>query len=119
MPPGVGAESQIRTGDTAIFSRVLYQLSYLGPDPGPRGGPSARRRIPRGPDERQPPTGPRDGQAGGIPATPGRIASTASGLATGGSPDSSRKRLMRSIAGGCVENSDRDVPVAALIGFSK
>ena len=24
-----GAESQIRTGDTAIFSRVLYQLSYL------------------------------------------------------------------------------------------
>ena len=36
-PPGrskaetAGAESQIRTGDTAIFSRVLYQLSYLGP----------------------------------------------------------------------------------------
>ena len=27
----VGAESQNRTGDTAIFSRVLYQLSYLGP----------------------------------------------------------------------------------------
>src|SRR5688572_21847831 len=26
----VGAESQDRTGDTAIFSRVLYQLSYLG-----------------------------------------------------------------------------------------
>jgi hypothetical protein len=26
-----GAESQSRTGDTAIFSRVLYQLSYLGP----------------------------------------------------------------------------------------
>ena len=26
----VGAESQNRTGDTAIFSRVLYQLSYLG-----------------------------------------------------------------------------------------
>ena len=26
----IGAESQIRTGDTAIFSRVLYQLSYLG-----------------------------------------------------------------------------------------
>jgi hypothetical protein len=25
------AESQDRTGDTAIFSRVLYQLSYLGP----------------------------------------------------------------------------------------
>ena len=25
------AESQDRTGDTTIFSRVLYQLSYLGP----------------------------------------------------------------------------------------
>jgi hypothetical protein len=24
------AESRDRTGDTAIFSRVLYQLSYLG-----------------------------------------------------------------------------------------
>ena len=29
--PGCGgAESQIRTGDTVIFSHVLYQLSYLG-----------------------------------------------------------------------------------------
>jgi hypothetical protein len=26
----VGAESQNRTGDTVIFSHVLYQLSYLG-----------------------------------------------------------------------------------------
>ena len=26
----LSAESQNRTGDTAIFSRVLYQLSYLG-----------------------------------------------------------------------------------------
>ena len=26
----ISAESQNRTGDTAIFSRVLYQLSYLG-----------------------------------------------------------------------------------------
>ncbi len=25
-----GAETQDRTADTAIFSRVLYQLSYLG-----------------------------------------------------------------------------------------
>ena len=39
---GVGAESQIRTGDTAIFSRVLYQLSYLGPVD--LADPSARRR---------------------------------------------------------------------------
>ncbi len=36
----LGAESQIRTGDTAIFSRVLYQLSYLGP---------VGRRAPEGP----------------------------------------------------------------------
>ncbi len=28
--PAESAESQDRTGDTAIFSRVLYQLSYLG-----------------------------------------------------------------------------------------
>jgi hypothetical protein len=39
---GAGAESQIRTGDTAIFSRVLYQLSYLGPVD--LADPSARRR---------------------------------------------------------------------------
>ena len=25
-----GAEEQNRTADTAVFSRVLYQLSYLG-----------------------------------------------------------------------------------------
>jgi len=25
-----GAEAQSRTGDTSIFSAVLYQLSYLG-----------------------------------------------------------------------------------------
>ena len=28
--PAESAETQDRTGDTAIFSRVLYQLSYLG-----------------------------------------------------------------------------------------
>jgi hypothetical protein len=27
-----GAEGQNRTGDTMIFSHVLYQLSYLGTD---------------------------------------------------------------------------------------
>ena len=46
-----GAESQDRTGDTAIFSRVLYQLSYLGPM---ANQPSAaRRRVERyhGPPE--------------------------------------------------------------------
>ena len=39
-----GAESQDRTGDTAIFSRVLYQLSYLGP----MANQAAARRRPRG-----------------------------------------------------------------------
>src|SRR6476620_10342555 len=50
-PPMGGAESQDRTGDTAIFSRVLYQLSYLGPM---ANQPSAaRRRVERyhGPPE--------------------------------------------------------------------
>jgi hypothetical protein len=36
-----GAEGQDRTGDTAIFSRVLYRLSYLGPMVALRG---CRRR---------------------------------------------------------------------------
>ena len=40
-----GAESQIRTGDTAIFSRVLYQLSYLGPMVNQPS--AARRRVER------------------------------------------------------------------------
>src|SRR6476646_1453354 len=43
-----GAESQNRTGDTAIFSRVLYQLSYLGPMANQAGRPSATGRIPCG-----------------------------------------------------------------------
>jgi hypothetical protein len=29
MPIGEDGETRIRTGDTTIFSRVLYQLSYL------------------------------------------------------------------------------------------
>jgi hypothetical protein len=41
-PLRAGAESQIRTGDTAIFSRVLYRLSYLGPWT-PRAWPPVRR----------------------------------------------------------------------------
>ena len=40
-----GAESQDRTGDTAIFSRVLYQLSYLGPMVNQPS--AARRRVER------------------------------------------------------------------------
>jgi hypothetical protein len=34
---GVGAQGRNRTTDTAIFSRMLYQLSYLGISMGPRG----------------------------------------------------------------------------------
>ena len=119
--PGYGAESQIRTGDTAIFSRVLYQLSYLGPVPGPRGGPSARRRIARHLNGRQPHRphegGPGAGSRSAAPWAAGsRIRETS---ATGGCPVSSRSRLIRSSAGGCVENSERLLPVAALMGFSK
>ena len=36
FPRENGAQSRNRTSDTAIFSRMLYQLSYLGP-----GGASA------------------------------------------------------------------------------
>ena len=50
--PWDGAESQIRTGDTAIFSRVLYQLSYLGPVRPPRG-PVGGAQDTRAPIERQ------------------------------------------------------------------
>ena len=46
MPAVFGAESQDRTGDTAIFSRVLYRLSYLGPIR-PTGCPSARGKVTR------------------------------------------------------------------------
>ncbi len=56
----VGAESQSRTGDTAIFSRVLYQLSYLGP---------AR------PPGRSEPDGVAENSTGPLPASiePGRL----------------------------------------------
>ena len=46
-PSKGGAEGQDRTGDTAIFSRVLYRLSYLGSMVNLAGCPSAERRIPR------------------------------------------------------------------------
>jgi hypothetical protein len=32
-----GAQGRNRTTDTAIFSRMLYQLSYLGPSELPEG----------------------------------------------------------------------------------
>ena len=44
-----GAEGQDRTGDTAIFSRVLYRLSYLGPMVALRaavGGPQDTTALP-------------------------------------------------------------------------
>ncbi len=33
MPAKPNAKAQTRTGDTRIFSAMLYQLSYLGPMP--------------------------------------------------------------------------------------
>ena len=33
-----GAQGRDRTTDTAIFSRMLYQLSYLGRSPGKMSG---------------------------------------------------------------------------------
>ena len=41
----VGAEGRDRTGDTTIFSRVLYQLSYLGANPNLEA--AIRRHQPR------------------------------------------------------------------------
>ena len=49
-PPIGGAESQNRTGDTAIFSRVLYQLSYLGPMANQALAARRRREITMRPD---------------------------------------------------------------------
>src|SRR5262249_1144998 len=40
--PAIGAQGRDRTTDTAIFSRMLYQLSYLGIPGRPKGGPSGR-----------------------------------------------------------------------------
>jgi hypothetical protein len=48
--PSLDGETQIRTGDTTIFSRVLYQLSYLAAadDASERAVPGqARRRLAR------------------------------------------------------------------------
>ncbi len=96
-----GAESQIRTGDTAIFSRVLYQLSYLGPMASGLGCPSAFRRIARASDHLK---APRHGSAAGAPAHHCRPAMAwASSAARGCSPVSSRSRLIRSTMGGWVD----------------
>ena len=38
-----GARGRIRTADTAIFSRMLYQLSYPGREAGDLGG--GRRHV--------------------------------------------------------------------------
>ena len=42
-----GAQGRDRTTDTAIFSRMLYQLSYLGTSANPRTGVGERRFIVR------------------------------------------------------------------------
>ena len=53
-----GAESQSRTGDTAIFSRVLYQLSYLGP-----AVTASPRRLDGVPEDSTGPFGPQSRRA--------------------------------------------------------
>src|SRR4051812_23559376 len=111
-PPDGGAESQDRTGDTAIFSRVLYQLSYLGPM---ANQPSAaRRRVERY-------HGPR--RASNDRARPLPYSSPASAAASdassGASPVSWRRRLIRSRIGGCVDISPDERASNFLIGLVK
>ncbi len=115
-PPVGGAESQIRTGDTAIFSRVLYRLSYLGPAADRARPPVGDREDTTGPSSRATP----GGRTASRP--PVRYSSPSSGAASepesGFSPESWRSRLIRSTIGGCVEKS-ADVSPSFLLGFAK
>jgi hypothetical protein len=105
-----GAESQNPTGDTAIVSRVLYQLSYLGPvDRRPFGSDGATEDSTRGPP-RVP-----GGVARSPQSRPARAASSAA--CSGGSPVSLRNRLMRSTIGGWVEKIELERSSNFLIGF--
>ena len=114
--PMGGAESQDRTGDTAIFSRVLYQLSYLGPM---ANQPSAaRRRVERyhGPPE----ASNRGGRPPSAPLPYSRPASAAaSDASSGGSPVSSRSRLIRSRIAGWVDIRPDERSSNFLIGLVK
>ena len=58
---GNGAQGRDRTADTAIFSHMLYQLSYLGP----RIGPAERREARALPNRRLRRCPARRGSAGG------------------------------------------------------
>jgi hypothetical protein len=42
---GNGAQGRNRTTDTAIFNRMLYQLSYLGAGPAGSGGEAERGAL--------------------------------------------------------------------------
>jgi hypothetical protein len=86
-----GAESQIRTGDTAIFSRVLYQLSYLGP----------------------PVRSPYSTTSQCSPARDWTPAESSSGW-----PVMRRSRLTRSTTGGCVLNRLPAVESSFLTGLT-
>src|SRR5664280_2884626 len=109
MPAIYGAESQDRTGDTAIFSRVLYRLSYLGLN----CRLAARRRDERYHDrpKRRKATRLASGQAAPSRRPYSRPVSwrTSRG-AMGASPVSWRILLMRSTIGGCVEKSAEPPP---------
>src|SRR5205809_1350432 len=112
-PPHGGAESQNRTGDTAIFSRVLYQLSYLGPKVNQPS--AARRRVggyhgPRAPSNRPE-------ALGTTQSSPARPAESVA--PSGGSPVSCRSRLIRSRIGGWVDSRPDERASNFLIGFVK
>ncbi len=128
-PPVGGAESQDRTGDTAIFSRVLYQLSYLGPMANQAVGcPSAGGTIPRASkdhsSERQRSSRRAHASRRSSPSpadlpysSPTRLA--ASVACSGASPVSSRSRLIRSRMAGWVEVRPDARASNFLIGFVK
>jgi hypothetical protein len=125
---GTGAESQIRTGDTAIFSRVLYQLSYLGAGTlGPRRGCHGRaaeyharaRTIKASPSAGRPPHGADQRAAPRRSCASSAGSSTASSACTSICPLRLRSRLIRSSTGGCVENRRDARSSVFLMGFSK
>ena len=113
-PPDRWCREPDRTGDTAIFSRVLYQLSYLGPM---ANQPSAARRRVEGYH------GPRAERQfrdrGPTPLVQAGQRAPRRTASSGGSPVSSRSRLIRSRIGGWVDISPDERASNFLIGLVK
>ena len=107
---GSGGQGQNRTADTAIFSRVLYLLSYLAMEACAGDGPAVRPRITPGAGGRVKPAGPsrrpRGRRAGAARAPAGRP-----GRRPGRTSPSCRPRRphpagpRRRAAGGCAGGS--------------